>query len=246
MVQDTAKDLLAGFATAIADSLDQARKYHQQILLTRRVEEYKKREAAAFMVKSAVRLIDRLSLASVLVPATGSGGETRMEVLASHSADPELKALYEEQGSIILGKGRLLVAEFLDARGVIADERLLKPLFIPDLTRHMLQKRALTEKMALRSVYMVPRYEPDTRRVICLVDYYSRDDSTFSAFEAGLLQTHAEMVERVIREIGGSTWRSGCWPRLPNSCRSITNSFRHFSPRCCPRRPSSSAPIPGA
>jgi len=203
VVQDTAKDLLAGFAAAIADSLDQARKYHQQILLTRRVEEYKKREAAAFMVKSAVRLIDRLSLASVLVPTTGSGGETRMEVLASHSANPELKALYEEQGSIILGKGRSLVAEFLDARGVIADDRLLKPLFIPDLTRHMLQKRALTEKMALRSVYMVPRYEPDTRRVICLVNYYSRDDSTFSAFEAGLLQTHAEMVERVIREIGG-------------------------------------------
>ena len=203
VITENGRYLLAGFADSIADSLDQARKYHQQLLLTRRVEEYKKREAAAFMVKSAVRLIDRLSLASVLVPATVSTGETKMEVLASHSGDPELKALYEEQGSIILGKGQSLVAEFLDDRGVIADERLLKPLFIPDLTRHMLQKRALTEKMALRSVYMVPRYEPQTRKIICLVNYYSRNDSTFSDFEAGILQTHAEMVERVIREIGG-------------------------------------------
>jgi transcriptional regulator with GAF, ATPase, and Fis domain len=80
---------------------------------------------------------------------------------------------------------------------------LLKPLFIPDLARHIVQKRELTEKMALRSLYVVPRYEPGTRKVICLVNYYTREIHRFSEFEMGLLQVHAEMVERVIREIGG-------------------------------------------
>lgn len=202
VLAEAAKDRLAEFADNLAPFLDQARKYHQQIMLTRRVEEYKKREAAAFMVKSAVRLIDRLSLASVLVPTIGSHGKTRMEVLASYSADPRLKALYDDLGFIRLGRGRSLVAEFVGDDGCIADDQLLKPVFIPDLTQQTLQKRALTEKMSLRSLYMVPRYEPETRKIICLVNYYTRENYRFSNFETGLLQTHAEMVERVIREIG--------------------------------------------
>ncbi|MDD2319724.1 MAG: GPMC system transcriptional regulator [Geobacteraceae bacterium] len=202
VLADSGKEVLATFVEAIAPSLDKARKYHHQILLTRRVEEYKKREAAAFMVKSAVRLIDRLSLASVLVPTIGSHGKTRMAVLASYSADPRLKAMYDDLGSIRLGRGRSLVAKFVGDDGLIADDELLKPLFIPDLSQHILQKKALTEKMSLRSLYMVPRYEPETRKIICLVNYYTRENYRFTDFETGILQTHAEMVERVIREIG--------------------------------------------
>jgi len=195
-------ELLARFLYFIADKLDAARKYNQQILLTRRVEEYKKREAAALMVKSAVRLIDRLSLAAVLVPTIGSHGRKRLEVLASYSADPRLKALYDDLGPIKLGRGRSLMANFVGDDGYINRDALSRPVFIPDLTQQVLQKRALTEKMFLRSLYMVPRYEPQTGKLICLVNYYSRENRNFSEFEAGILQTHAEMVERVIREIG--------------------------------------------
>jgi len=197
------KGLLGDFVASIGERLDYARKYHQQLLLARSVEEYKKRETAAFMMKSAVRLIDRLSLASVLVPISGRGGEGALEILASYSEEPQLKALYDEQGSIDLQKGKSLISKYVDDNGVISDERLLRPLFIADLTQHSLQKRALTEKMALRSVYLVPRFEPESRRVICLVNYFTRDLYRFSEFEMGLLQTHAEMVESVIREIGG-------------------------------------------
>ena len=201
-MSESAKEQLAGFLDTIAPSLDQARKYQQQLLLTRRVEKYKKREAAAFMVKSAVSLIDRISLASVLAPAIGKHGKMSMEVLASYSSDPRIKRIYDDLGSIKLGRDRSLVAKFIRDDGRIDDDRLLKPLFIPDLTQQTLQKRALTEKMSLRSLYIVPRFDPDTRKVICLVNYYSREVYHFSEFEAGILQTHAEMVERAIREIG--------------------------------------------
>ncbi|KAF0221000.1 MAG: putative GAF sensor [Geobacteraceae bacterium] len=197
------KALLGDFVAGIADRLDHARKYHQQLLLARSVEEYKKRESAGFMVKSAVRLIDRLSLASVLVPSVGGKGEGALEILASHSEDTELKALYDAQGAIDLEKGKSLISRYVRDDAVISDDRLLRPMFIPDLTQHTLQKRALTEKMSLRSLYVVPRYEPDTRKVICLVNYFTRDVYRFSEFEMGLMQNHAEMVESVIREIGG-------------------------------------------
>ena len=197
------KPLLNGFIAAISDSIDHARKYHQQILLARRVEEYKKREAATFMVKSAVQLIDRIALASVLVPTQRENGEIVLERLASHSEEPDLKARYDAHGSIGLKKGLSLLAKYVGDDGVITDERLLKPLFIPDLAQQIVQKRELTEKMALSSLYVVPRYEAGTRKVICLVNYYTREIHRFSDFEMGLLQVHAEMVERVIREIGG-------------------------------------------
>jgi transcriptional regulator with GAF, ATPase, and Fis domain len=198
-VQSRAKSVLGEFVPAIAGQLDFARKYHQQLMLARSVEEYKKREAATFMVKSAVRLIDRLSLASVLVPS-GTGS---LEILASHAEDPELLARYNELGAIGLEKGGSLISKYVSSDAVITDERLLRPLFIPDLTKHALQKKALTEQLALSSLYVVPRYEAATRKVICLINYFTRDLYRFTDFEMGLLQTHAEMVERVIQEIGG-------------------------------------------
>ena len=189
---------LAPFLARAGERVDQARKYHQQLLLARRVELYKKREAAGFMVRSAVRLIDSLTLASVLVPVQGS-----MEVLASHAEDPELKSLYESVGCITLKEGSSLVSQFVNESGVITDDRLLKPFFVEDLCDQTIQRRALTEEMALRSLYMVPRFEPESRRIICLMNYFTRQLTSFSEFEMGLLQTHAEMVERVINEVGG-------------------------------------------
>ncbi len=203
VLQARGKALLGEFISAAADRLDHARKYHQQLLLARRVEEYKKREAAGFMVRSAVQLIDRLSLAAVLVPVSSPEGNRTLAILASHSDDPELKAQYDAQGAIDLQRGKSLMATYLGDDAVIADNRLLRPLYIPDLTQHTLQKRALTEQMALRSLYVVPRYEPETHKVICLVNYFTHEQYRFSDFEMGLLQTHAEMVERVITEIGG-------------------------------------------
>ncbi|RNC73215.1 MAG: GAF domain-containing protein [Desulfuromonadales bacterium] len=197
------KALLGEFVTSVADRLDSARIYHQQLLLARRVEEYKKREAASYMVQSAVRLIDKLALASVLVPVSGDDGTARLAILASHSEDSRLKAQYDKQGEIELRRGTSLISRYLDDNAVIADERLLRPLFFPDLTQQLLQKKALTEEMALRSLYVVPRYEPSSRKVICLVNYFTRELYRFSDFEMGLLQTHAEMAERVVNEIGG-------------------------------------------
>lgn len=199
-----AKSQLADFAGFLADRLDQARIYHQQVQLARRLEEFKAREAAGMMVRSAVRLIGKVSLASVLVPAIGGdAGAGSLRILASYSEDPGLKALFDQQGVINLQKGASLISQYVNDEAVITDERLLKPLFIADLTQHNLQQRALTESMSLRSLYVVPRYAQDSRRIICLVNYFSRELYRFSDFEMGLLQTHAEMVERVISEVGG-------------------------------------------
>lgn len=190
----------------IADTvgnLDRARKYHQQVHLARLVDEAKKREAALFMVKSAAQLVDQVALATVLMPRPSSDtGERSMQILASYSKEPEAGKLYEEERQITLTPGRSLVSRFIDKAGVITDDSLLTPLYLADLAAESLQKKYLTEELGLKSVYMVPRYDRRTRRVICLVNYYTKEHHDFSSFERDLLEAHAEMAQRAVQEIG--------------------------------------------
>lgn len=197
------KSRLADFILMVGEGLDEARSYHQQVQLARRLEESKKREAAGQMVRSAVRLVDRVVLASVLTPAVAADGTASLTALASHAEDPALQEQYERLGAILLEPGASLISRYVDPQGVISDERLLKPLFIDDLSRHALQKRELTEQMSLRSLYVVPRFDPRTRKVICLVNYFCHETYRFTEFEMGLLQGHAEMAASVVSGVGG-------------------------------------------
>ncbi len=187
----------------VAPTLNRARKYQQQLQLARHVDEAKKREAALFMVKSAAQLIEQVALASVLIPIPSKiDGERTLQILASYSKEREARKLYEEERLINLGPGESLLSRFIDRAGVIVDDSLLAPLYIPDLAAETLQKPYLTEELGLKSLYMVPRYDKRTRRVICLVNYYTKKRHQFSPFERDLLDAHAEMAQRVVQEIG--------------------------------------------
>lgn len=225
------KTQLVELAGVVADALDQARIYHQQVRLARRLEEFKAREAANMMVRSAVKLIEKVSLAAVLVPTHQEGVAGVLENLASFSADDSLKRTYDKLGALDLRKGMSLISNYINDQGMIIDERLLKPLFIADLSQHNLQKRALTESMELRSLYVVPRYNPETRRIICLLNYYSHDLYQFSDFEMGLLQTHAEMVEKVISEVGGEHLEIRVLSEISDLLNERTESLQPFLTR---------------
>lgn len=200
----TQRQQIKTFLAEVIGLIDLARKYHQQIVLARLVDQAKKREAAQYMMKSAVRLIDKLALASVLVPApAGARDEPGLQILASYSKEKEAKRLYEDDKMVSLGPGRSLLARYIDGSGVITDDLLLTPTYFSDLESETLQKRYITEELGLKSLYLVPRFEPRTRRVICLVNYYTREKYLFSDFEKGLLEAHAEMAQRAIEEIGG-------------------------------------------
>ncbi len=186
-----------------APMLNRARKYHQQLLLARHVDEAKKREAALFMVKSAAQLVKQVALASVLIPIPSAvDGERTLQILASYSKEREARKLYEEEKLINLSPGESLLSRFIDRAGVIVDDSLLAPLYISDLAAETLQKPYLTDELGLKSLYMVPRYDKRTRRVICLVNYYTKERYQFSPLERDLLDAHAEMAQRVVQEIG--------------------------------------------
>lgn len=231
VLSSSAKTQLAELVGAVAEPLDKARIYHQQVRLARRLEEFKAREAAGMMVRSAVRLIEKVSLAAVLVPTNTDDVTGTLENLASYSADGNLKREYDQLGALNLRKGMSLISNYINDQGLITDERLLKPLFIPDLKQHNLQKRALTESLELRSLYVVPRFDPETHRIICLLNYYSHDLYQFSDFEMGLLQTHAEMVEKVISEVGSEHLEIRVLSEISDLLNERTESLQPFLTR---------------
>ncbi len=212
--------------------LNRARKYNQQLQLARRVDEAKKRQAALFMVKSAAQLVDQVAMASVLIPVPSSvDGERTMQILASYSKEREARKLYEEERLINLTPGESLLSGFIDRAGVIADDSLLAPLYIPDLSAETLQKRYLTKQLGLKSLYMVPRYDKHTRRVICLVNYYTKEHYQFSQFERDLLDAHAEMAQRVVQEIGDEHLEVQVLAEIRDLLQQSNDSLRPFLQR---------------
>lgn len=200
---EAALQQLRKLLSIISPTLNRARKYHQQLQLARRVDEAKKREAALFMVQSAAHLIEQVALASVLIPIPASEErEGTLQILAAYSKEPGAGQLYEQEKLIDLKPGQSLVSRFINRTGVIVDDSLLSPHYIPDLATEPLQKQFLTEELGLKSLYMVPRFDQQSRRLICLVNYYTKQHYQFTPFERGLLESHAEMAQRVVQEIG--------------------------------------------
>lgn len=215
--------------SVVAPGLDRARRYHQQLILSHHVDEAKKREAAHFMVRSAARLIDRVALASVLVPTPSDiDGERTLEILASYSKEPEARRLYEQEQRINLSPGESLLSRFIDHAGVISDDSLLSPLYIPDLADQSLQKQYLTAELGLRSLYMVPRYHSRSRRLICLVNYYTKERYQFSAFERGLLEAHGEMVQQVVQQIGNEHLEVQILSEISDLLQQPSEELQHF------------------
>jgi len=63
-------DEVNNFLTNISMVLDRAKRFHQQISFSRNLDVARKKEAAWMIVRSAVKLIDKVALASVFIPAS--------------------------------------------------------------------------------------------------------------------------------------------------------------------------------
>lgn len=192
---------LTTFLGEVAPNIDLARRFHQQLLVARQIDEAKKKEAALVMMKSAVRLIDKLSLASILLPEITATG-VQLRVLAAYSKGQDAHQLYDDRERLNLGAGESFLGRYIDKNGVIVDDRLLQPIYIPKIPPGELQKRYLVDELGLRSLYVVPFYRDQDRKVLCIVNYFSREIYHFNDFEKAMLEAHADMAQQVMFSIG--------------------------------------------
>jgi len=209
---ETIKD----FIVSVSHSIDRAKRFHQHLKFSKKVDEAKIGEAASQMMRSAVKIVGKLTLASVLIPNEeksplppfNKGGDNRgdyMKILATYSSKFEDKDIYEDRHRVDIIKGESLIERIVDddpERGIIYKYDTVNPLYIPDVKTESFKRKPIAEKIGLTSLYMVPRFDPLTKKIICVVNYYTREKYKFTQFEEELLCSHAEMVEKVIRDVG--------------------------------------------
>lgn len=195
------------FLSDISPNIDRAKRFHQHLKFSKKVDEVKIGEAASQMMRSAVKLVDKLTLASVLIPneAKRGEGDDYMKILATYSRDITDKDIYEDKHRVDIIKGESLIERIVEddaERGIVYKHDAVHPLYIPDVKTERFRRKPIAEKIGLTSLYMVPRFDTATKKIICVVNYYTREKYRFTNFEEELLCNHAEMVEKVIKDVG--------------------------------------------
>jgi transcriptional regulator with GAF, ATPase, and Fis domain len=188
-------------------TIDRAKRFHQKLSFSRHLDLARKKEAAWMMMRSAVQLIDKLALASVWVPSSIQNPKSRelsnrVEILAAFSKNKEDALVYNNRDHINIHKENLINRIVLHdkRKGLIARDPELKAVYIEDVMEESFSRKAVARKIDLVSLYQVPKFNPKTEQLVCVVNYYTNTSHKFTSFEKPLLENHAAMVEKLILE----------------------------------------------
>jgi len=196
------------FLTKISTVMDRAKRFHQKISFSRHLDLARKKEAAWMIVRSAVKLIDKLCLASVLVPASTKDPKSSptnptdiVEVLAVYSKDREDASVYMNKDQMsVLNDENLInrIVKYDEETGLIIRERGKEPLYMENIMKENFSRKEVIKQLNMISLYQVPKYDNQNGQFICSVNYYTSEAHYFSAFEKRLLEEHAAMVAKRI------------------------------------------------
>jgi len=195
------------FLNNISGTLDRAKRFRQKISFSRHLDMARKKEAAWMMMRSAVQLIDKLTLASVWIPSSIKNSDSistsdQIELLATFSKIKDDALIYNNHENINIHKENLInrIVIHDKEKGLIAKDLDLKAVYIEDVMEESFSRKAVARKIDLVSLYQAPKINRKTGQLVCVVNYYTNTLHKFTSFEKPLLENHADMVEKLILE----------------------------------------------
>ncbi len=196
------------FFEEISSPLVRAKRFHQQITFSKHLDLARKKEAAMRLMRSAVHMIDKLSLASVLVPSpTASTPDGRpsdeVEVLAVFAKNKNDALIYNTHESISIQNDTNLlnrIVRYDRHSGLVGREPLPEAVYIEDVMGENFSRKPVARQIDLVSLYQFPEFDERTGKFICSVNYYTHEKHVFTEFEKRLLKDHAAMVKKLIVE----------------------------------------------
>jgi transcriptional regulator with GAF, ATPase, and Fis domain len=191
-------------------AIEKAKRYHQNISFSRHLDTARRKDGAWLMMRSAVNLIENLTLASVLVPVsqiqpsqkTGSPSDL-VEILAVYSQNLEHASIYNNKEKIRVLDGHNLInriIQFVPDKGLLMNDINQDSVFHENIMDEQFSRKDIASQINLVSLYQVPKYDRDTGHFICIINYYTSEPYEFTDFEKALLMQHASMVENLILE----------------------------------------------
>ena len=200
---------IAAFLSEASGLIAKAKRFRQNLAFSKYLDHAQKKEAAWMMMRSAVNLIEKLTLASVLVPAgpqapkDSKASSDLLEILAVYSKNRDHALIYNDKDQISVLNGRNLInrlIRFDPARGLVALDPSRQFVYTPNVMAEQFPRKEIASQLNLVSLYQVPKFDPRTHQFICAVNYYTSEPYKFTRFEERLLQEHASMVEGLILE----------------------------------------------
>lgn len=203
-------ETISAFLANSSSTIERAKRFHQNISFSRHLDRARKKEAAWMMVRSAVNLIEKLTLASALVPKSPqTSGKTSgkssdlVEILAVFSKNNEDAEIYKSKNFISIMKGHNLInsiVKYDKDKGLVANTQIQTSVYIGNVMNKQFSRKSIVSRINLVSLYQVPKFNKETGQFICAVNYYTSESYQFTRFEERLLQEHAAMVEKLILE----------------------------------------------
>jgi len=201
-------DAVNNFLANISMVIDRAKRFHQQISFSRHLDVARKKEAAWMIVRSAVKLIDKVALASVFIPATSKFSKLNpvnptdlVQIIAVYSKNKEDVPLYLDKEILsVLNDENLInrIVKYSKKSGLVMKKENQAPIYIKNIWEESFVRKEVIKKIDLVSLYQIPRYDHQSGKFICSVNYYTNEIHQFSPIEIRLLEEHAAMVEKSI------------------------------------------------
>ncbi len=201
-------DRVNNFIADISMVIDRAKRFHQQISFSRQLDVARKKEAAWMIVRSAVKLIDKVALASVFIPASSKFSKLNpvnptdlVEIIAVYSKNKEDVPLYLDKEILsVLNDENLInrIVKYSKKSGLVKRKENQVPIYIKNIWEENFARKEVIKKIDLVSLYQVPKYNYQSGKFICSVNYYTNEIHQFSPIEIRLLEEHAVMVEKSI------------------------------------------------
>ena len=201
-------DAVNNFLANISMVIDRAKRFHQQISFSRHLDVARKKEAAWMIVRSAVKLIDKVALASVFIPASSKFPKLNpfnptdlVQIIAVYSKNKEDVPLYLDKEILsVLNDENLInrIVKYSKKSGLVMKKENQAPIYIKNIWEESFVRKEVIKKIDLVSLYQIPRYDHQSGKFICSVNYYTNEIHQFSPIEIRLLEEHAAMVEKSI------------------------------------------------
>ena len=200
---------ISKFLSEISGVLDRAKRFHQKLSFSRHLDLARKKEAAWRMMRSAVQLIDKLTLASVWVPSSIQNPKSiiqepndRVEIFAAFSKNKKDALIYNNREQINIHKKNLInrIVVFDKSSGLKAKDPNQKAVYIEDVMSKSFSRKSVAQQIDLVSLYQVPKINIESSQIFCVINYYTNTPHQFTGFEKRLLENHASMVEKIILE----------------------------------------------
>ena len=172
--------------------IEKAKRYHQDISFSRHLDAARKKDGAWLMMRSAVNLIENLTLASVLVPASQTQPPQKsghpsdlVEILAVYSQKFEHASIYNNKEQIRVLDGHNLInqiIQFAPDKGLMMKNPEQGSVFHENVMEEQFPRKDIASQINLVSLYQVPKYDSKTGKFICAVSYYTSEPYEFTAF----------------------------------------------------------------